>query len=387
MNFDFLLTFKNLIITSTSDFNFIKSNHNIKTTNFLNYFVCSEQSSFDKLFVSIIREQLLPFTSIPLILQPNSINIFQNKSSSCDNVHELSFKINKLYGFQFFSFEHPVKIRSITNNNNNNDDDDETVVVVDSCLDLIELLRENASYSDIDKFKEEINSLNYLSEYADFKSKQDNESYFDKFLFYDQLHVLVQYSYELKKQLPIRFIGLHKSVGRYSMIDMNDNPTDYFFRLFPSFVKESIQSYCTDNQLNIEDYLICPMYPFQDTNTLPSQFQEELDNLTLVIFPESIQLPSYPTAPVRNLIPLLPGNHSNNYTVPHIKFSIPIQLTNFVRLLPNDYIPICTSISKVLTKISSLEGSPFNERVIFLQELGGIYHSNEELRYQNFGTI
>ncbi|EFA75210.1 hypothetical protein PPL_11284 [Heterostelium album PN500] len=402
----------------------------------------AQESSFEKLLVSIIREQLLPFISTPLILKPNIINTFQFKSSSLESsdiikdqvgvANDISFKVKEIFGFQFFTFEHPVvcriKNKSLVNSNNN----EIVFKEINNCFELIELLRETASFSEIDLFKEEIvnsicnmalistlaqdnlneikqtslkNNLCTLSEYSDFKSKK--ESSFDKFLFYDQLHIIghhihpcfkmrsglnceevVQYAYELNQQIPIRFIGLHKSVGRYSMIDENDNPSDYFQRLFPSDVfGDAIQLYCKDNQLNINDYLICPMHPFQTTNTLPNQFKEELDNRVLIIFPESIQVPSYSTASIRNVIPVIQAIDYNT-CAPHIKFSLPIQLTSCLRLMPNDYIPIGTSISKVLTNISSLEGSPFSDRVIFLQELGGIYHSNnEEQRYQNFSMI
>ncbi|EFA75211.1 hypothetical protein PPL_11285 [Heterostelium album PN500] len=412
---------------------FVLSQHKNNKIIFIQNLEIAQKSSFQKLLVSIIREQLLPFISTPLILKPNTINTFQFKSSSLESsdiikdqvvvANVISFKVKEIFGFQFFTFEHPVVCRTRSNSN------EIVFKEINNCLELIELLRENDSFSEIDRFKEEIvnsfcnmalistlaqdnlneikqtslkNNLCTLSEYSDFKSKK--ESSFDKFLFYDQLHIIghnihpccklrsgfnceevVQYAYELNQQIPIRFIGLHKSVGRYSMIDENDNPSDYFQRLFPSdVVGDAIQLYCKDNQLNINDYLICPMHPFQTTNTLPNQFKEELDNRVLIIFPESIQVPSYSTASIRNVIPVI----DYNTCAPHIKFSLPIQLTSALRLITKRCILMGTSISKVLTKISSLEGSPFNERVIFLQELGGIYHSNnEEQRYQNFSMI
>ncbi|EGC31478.1 hypothetical protein DICPUDRAFT_50166 [Dictyostelium purpureum] len=387
---------------------------------FLINFENAEKETFNKLLVSIIRERLFEFTN-QLNLKPKQFNKFQfTSSSNPDRVQEISFQIESVFGFDFFTFKHPITYCSNVSKR------EESNYTVENCLELIELLKQNPNYKDVDQYKVEIvnsisnmvlistfcssfqdrvkakshqNGWSYLSDYTNYKSK--NNPKFDKFLFYDQIHLnghhihpsfklrlglncpqVVQYAYELRKAVPIRFIGLHKSVARFSLMDPKDNPTDYFFRLFP-FVKEPIESHCKEIGINKEDYIIYPMYPFQITNTFPNNFKNEISNGTLIIFPESIQVASFPTSSLRNLIPV---TENNNYP-PHIKFSVPIQTTNFVRFMPNEFITIGTSVSKLLERINEIEMKTFKNKVVFLNEIGGIYHSNTELKYQNFAVI
>ncbi|KAK5580120.1 hypothetical protein RB653_000133 [Dictyostelium firmibasis] len=397
-------------------FNYIQTNNQNETNNFLRNLKNSENETFNKLLVSIIRENLLPFTH-SIELKPNQKNSFKFSKNNDSSIQEISFDIEKVFGFSFFTFKKPIYYRNLSNEK-----------VIDSPLELIELLKENKSFKDIDEFKSEIvnsitnmalistlcsedlieikeksieNNWKFLSEYVDYKFKENND--FDKFLFYDQIHLnghhihpsfklrlglnheqVIQYSYELKKEIPMRFIGLNKSISKFDMIDENDNPTNYFLNWFFPTMKPLIINYFKDKNLNIDDYLIYPMFPYQITDTFPREFKKEIENKEIIIIPEEISIKSYQTSSLRNLIPLV----ENNKNPPHIKFSVPIQTTNFVRFMPNDFIPVGTSVSKILERIKQLEIETFRDKIVFLNEIGGIYHSNDsELKYQNFAII
>ncbi|EAL64166.1 hypothetical protein DDB_G0286821 [Dictyostelium discoideum AX4] len=409
-------------------FEYITKNYQNKTNDFLKNLKNSENETFNKLLVSIIREKLLPFINDEINLKENQTNNF--KFNCGDNsIKEISFEIEKVFGFSFFTFKKPIYYNYYTERNQ---------TILNSTLELIEILKQNPSFNDIEVFKSEIvnsitnmalittlcsddlnkikklsieNNWNYLSDYVDAQFKKDKT--FDKFLFYDQIHLsghhihpsfklrlglnhkqVIQYSYELKKEIPIRFIGLNKSVARFDMINDgdgngdgngDDNPTSYFFKLFPN-LKELIINYFKVNQgLNIDNYIIYPMFPYQITDTFPIQFKNEIENKELIIIPEELySIKSFQTSSLRNLIPVI----ENNNNPPHIKFSVPIQTTNFVRFMPNDFIPVGTSVSKILKRIKEIEFENFNNKIVFLNEIGGIYHKNDtELKYQNFAII
>ncbi|KAM9998687.1 hypothetical protein ACTFIY_008337 [Dictyostelium cf. discoideum] len=402
-------------------FEYITKNYQNKTNDFLKNLKNSENETFNKLLVSIIREKLLPFIDDEINLKENQINKFKFNCGDDSSFKEISFEIDKVFGFSFFTFIKPINYYNYQT---------KTTTILNSSIELIEILKENPSFNDIEVFKSEIvnsitnmalistlcsddlneiknlsieNNWNYLSDHVDSQFKKDKT--FDKFLFYDQIHLnghhihpsckirlglnykqVIQYSYELKKEIPIRFIGLNKSVARFEMINDDDNPTNYFFNLFPN-LKEKTMNYFKVNHkgLNIDNYIIYPMFPFQITDTFPIQFKNEIENKELIILPEEVySVKSFQTSSLRNLIPVI----ENNNNPPHIKFSVPIQTTNFVRFMPNDFIPVGTSVSKILKRLYEIEFENFNNKIIFLNEIGGIYHKNDtELKYQNFAII
>ncbi|KAN0042771.1 hypothetical protein ACTA71_012694 [Dictyostelium dimigraforme] len=398
---------------------YININNQDKTIDFLENLKKSEDETFTKLLLSIIRERLLPFID-EINLKENQMNAFKFKGKD-NSDQEIRFKVDQVFGFSFFTFKKPICHSGSINSTTNE-------TILNTSLELMELLKENPSFKDIDVYKGEIinsitnmalistlcsdnlneikeksieNNWNYLSDYVDNQFKKD--PLFDKFLFYDQIHLsghhihpsfklrlglnhqqVIQYSYELKKEIPMRFIGLNKSVARFDMIDENDNPTNYFFNLFPT-MKPIIKEYFKNQYLDINDYIIYPMFPYQITDTFPREFKNEIEKKEIIILPEEFgTIKSYQTSSLRNLIPVI----ENDKNPPHIKFSVPIQTTNFVRFMPNDFIPVGTSVSKILERIKQIEIEQFKDKIVFLNEIGGIYHSNDtELKYQNFAII
>ncbi|AKL92465.1 IucA/IucC family protein [Staphylococcus capitis] len=176
-----------------------------------------------------------------------------------------------------------------------------------------------------------------------------------------------RYSSEFTQPIELKIVLLHHSVARVQALDANYNDT--MKHMFPDIYSHLEKEF--SGQVNLDDYQLMIMHPWQYDHVLHQDYMEELDQRLMIVSEYSI--PYYAGLSFRTLVPELPNK------APHIKLSTNVHITGEIRTLSEQTThngPLVTHIlNDILTKDSTFK--QYASTVI--DEVAGIhfYNSND----------
>ncbi|EGG14551.1 hypothetical protein DFA_12327 [Cavenderia fasciculata] len=249
----------------------------------------------------------------------------------------------------------------------------------------------------MESLKEEITKMNCKSvpEYIESMLKQD-PSY--SHVFYEQFHrrghpthpfvkskvglsveQVISYSPEFGGTVDPRLIAIHRSKGGFKSYDDQQEPcpNQFIFNLFPC-VEEKVRDYFKMIGLELQDYYLNLVHPYQLSQPVLSQFNQDIENNELIIIPSSVSsdISSKPLVSVRSLtLQSKESPQSSLGTLPALKCSFSVRLTNVVRNLYHTHCVTGPQFSRILDDIFKRErGNGFGTKIHFVKDLMGIYY-------------
>eukprot|EP01132_Coremiostelium_polycephalum_P003775 gene3775-4699_t len=233
-------------------------------------------------------------------------------------------------------------------------------------------------------------NLSSILDYVQRKLKEDPS--FQVSTFYEQIHLLghyfhplaklrkgfsiretIKYCPEFSNQIDLQYIAVDKSLVGYSILKDSTyldhhnikDPNQFIFSIFPS-IKDSIVNHFIKNNLDINQYSILFVHPFQKSQIVPKLYSDLLNQNKIIILPDSISVPSQALVSMRTLSVY---NTTNNNLYPHIKLSLNVVLTSSIRTISSQSAHNSTRISKIILDIAQREKEQFQEKVEFLPEI------------------
>jgi D-ornithine---citrate ligase len=210
------------------------------------------------------------------------------------------------------------------------------------------------------------------------------DSTFDTSLFFEQLSVeghnlhpgtktkidmkpedVFQYAPEFDGVATIQFVGILKEHAEWCVInEYEEDANNFLFNAYPDLEEVVTQQF--DKQgLQLHDYVIVPVHPWQLENAIPTIYKEELLNQTVVPI-HSYTVSSGSTSSFRTVVPLEDHN-KKNYA---IKVAVNSQMTSTVRTISANTTNNSTIFTRLIHSIMEIE-QDLSKRFVPVCEVAG----------------
>ncbi|EHJ07620.1 IucA/IucC family protein [Staphylococcus simiae] len=180
-----------------------------------------------------------------------------------------------------------------------------------------------------------------------------------------------KYSSEFAQVIDLNVMLIHQTVSRTMSLD-----TDYNLIIreqFPELVQQ-LQTEFSD--INIDDYHVMIVHPWQLTDVLHRDYQLEIDQQLIRV--SSKTLPYYAGLSFRTLVPKFPSQ------LPHIKLSTNVHITGEIRTLSEQTTHNGPIMTKILNDILANDTLFNRDHADVIAEIAGIhfYTANDKGDYQ-----
>ncbi|MFS1518789.1 IucA/IucC family protein [Bacillus sp. SCS-151] len=139
----------------------------------------------------------------------------------------------------------------------------------------------------------------------------------------------------------IQFVAVRKDYAEWSTLDHNKDPNAFLFNAYPK-LQVTAEKQFTQQGLDICDYVIIPVHPWQLKRAIPVIYNEEIKNKAVVPI-SSIKIPCGATSSFRTVVPF-----TNNCA---IKVAINSQMTSTVRSISANTTNNATVFTKLMRQI------------------------------------
>ncbi|KAN0033800.1 hypothetical protein ACTFIV_000268 [Dictyostelium citrinum] len=256
------------------------------------------------------------------------------------------------------------------------------------------------------------NRNNNIMEYVDYKFINDPN--FNEHIFYEKLLLggsfnlpisktkkglspeqVLLYGSEFSNNFSLNFIAIHKSI---SFVLSNDDDGDHgsnsfkineqVFKIFKSINLNSfVLQYFLDNNLNLNEYYISVIHPFQNNKNILNVYNSELENKKIIILPYNGEnnLMFTPGISTRTVFPINNGMKENY--LPCIKSSMAIVLTSHLRNIRTKFLYNHLQINQILNEIKSNKETEYFKNIDFLNFLFLVSANSNNLDKQPICTI
>ncbi|RBW68766.1 IucA/IucC family protein [Bacillus taeanensis] len=256
------------------------------------------------------------------------------------------------------------------------------------------------SYTYFNEKKNRLRNFGYESaiDYV-LQQKNQNES-FDGSLFFEQLSVeghnlhpgaktkmgmkpedVYRYAPEFEGVTNIRFVGIHREHAEWSLLQDRSNPNELLFKEFPA-VEEAILKEFSEKNLNIDDYVVVPVHPWQYEYMLSTIYGEELKK-QIVIPIEGALVSSGATSSFRTMIPFKEGRRNRIA----VKAAVNSQMTSTVRSISANTTNNAVKMTELIKKVMKRESKLADTFVPIYEIAGYNFKASSSLKSRNLSAV
>ncbi|EGG96776.1 sialic acid synthase [Staphylococcus warneri] len=176
-----------------------------------------------------------------------------------------------------------------------------------------------------------------------------------------------KYSPEFAQPIDLKIILIHHQFSKVQSLDKSYNDT--INQLFPSMYQQLLDEIKQYDDINIYDYHVMIVHPWQYDEVLDRDYSKELDQH--MIIKTQCTLPYYAGLSFRTLMPKAPNED------PHIKLSTNVHITGEIRTLSEQTTHNGPLVTHILNQIlvNDTTFKPYASSVI--DEVAGIHFYNE----------
>ncbi|WP_371869274.1 IucA/IucC family protein [Staphylococcus pragensis] len=174
----------------------------------------------------------------------------------------------------------------------------------------------------------------------------------------------IYYSSEYGKEIHLKCVLIHESIANTQALSnsYNNEIESILPELYAQISKE------LDESINLSQYHLMIVHPWQYDYILKVQYQSELEQQ--LIIPLNMSLPYYAGLSFRTLMPKYPKQ------LPHIKLSTNVHITGEIRTLSEQTTHNGPLVTKILNDILNNDSVFHEYRIKILDELAGIHFYN-----------
>lgn len=192
------------------------------------------------------------------------------------------------------------------------------------------------------------------------------------------------YSSEFLQPISLKVILIHHRFCNVQSLSMSYNDT--IKQLFPSMYQKLQEEMQQHHQLNIDDYQVMIVHPWQYDEVLDRDYHDEIAQQ--MIIKSQYTLPYYAGLSFRTLMPKAPNSD------PHIKLSTNVHITGEIRTLSEQTTHNGPLMTKILNQILNTDATfkPYDSSIV--DEIAGIHfynsHDQDPLqteRSEQLGTL